>query len=336
VRAPSSRWSLLVAGVVLGVAYGLVTRIAFGAAAMLSSVTYVFLTPVLLGAIPLLIVSEPTLRAYRSLIFLPWLTLGGLFLAFAALRIEGAMCLVVLAAPFLVTSLLGAFIVRAIRLRREARRTMLSAFVVVPILLAPLEQAVRSPSRVFAITSEVTVRAPASLIWEQIVQVPEIEDREYTSGTFNSMGIPRPLEAKLFGSGVGARREGHFDGGLVLGEEITEWDPSRRVAFSITVRPETIRPVAFDQHVLTGGYFEFIDAAYDLEPLDAVVTRLRLTSRYRLTSKLNFYGRVWGDAILRDFQERLLAVLAARSERIRIVEMTKEALRKSAGSKWGG
>jgi hypothetical protein len=308
------RQRLLWTGVAIGVAYGVLTRLAFGAAGTLASVTFLFITPAVLGAIPLLIANDETLRAYRSLIFLPWIVMAGLFLVFAALRIEGLMCLMILAAPFALVSLLAAFVVRAVRLRRKARRGVLPALVLGPFLLSPIEASVRSPSAVHETVSSVTVRAPAPTIWEQLIRVPEIPDSAYAAGAFNRMGIPRPVEARLFGEGPGARREGRFAGGLRLDERIVDWVPHRRVSFSILVDTSTIRPVVFDRHVLTGGYFEFVDAAYEIEPLGDGTHALRLISRYRLTSKLNFYGRLWGDAILRDFQSRLLAVLAARSE----------------------
>jgi hypothetical protein len=47
--------------------------------------------------------------------------------------------------------------------------------------------------------------------------------------------------------------------------------------------------------------------------------RLRLTSQYRLTSKVNFYGKFWGDIFLADFQDRLLDVIKRRTDRVQTI-----------------
>jgi hypothetical protein len=44
-------------------------------------------------------------------------------------------------------------------------------------------------------------------------------------------------------------------------------------------------------------------------------TKLTLTTHYRLTSKVNFYGKFWSDLILKDFQDRLLHVIEKRCEK---------------------
>jgi hypothetical protein len=310
----TARSKLLVAGVAIGVAYGLVTRLVFGEQATLASVTYLLVTPTILGAVPLMFASDTTLRSYKSLIFLPWVTVVGLALTLAAVRLEGVMCLVILAAPFVLLGTLGAFVYRLLRMRARARRAIAPALLLFPFLLSPLEQAIESPSRVYRVASNVVVRAPADVIWANVIRVAEITPAEYTPGVFHRLGIPRPIEAELLGEGPASRRIGHFEGGLEFAETITEWMPHRRVAFSIEVAPETVRRVVFDQHVLRGSYFKFIDAAYEIEPVGGGAHRLRLISRYRLTSKVNLYGKLWGDAILEDFQDRLLAVIRARCE----------------------
>jgi len=309
-----NRYWILGAGILLGIVYGLIARLAFGESGTLASITYLFVTPAALGAIPLMIVSDDALRSYRWLVFIPAITLLGLFATFAALRVEGLMCLVILAAPFVLAATIGAFLFRLVRLYRRTRNGLAAIIVVGPFLLAPSERLINSPTEIYEVAREVAVRAPADVIWNQVIRVESIRPHEYAAGAFQWLGIPRPIEAALSGEGLGAARTGRFEGGLRLSERITEWTPYQRVAFSITVEPESIRPVVFDQHVLTGNYFRFIDAAYEIVPAGGTVRTLRLISRYELTSNLNFYGRWWGDAILRDFQDRLLQVIKQRSE----------------------
>ena len=71
----------------------------------------------------------------------------------------------------------------------------------------------------------------------------------------------------------------------------------------------------FDQHILNGNYFNFVNATYQLENIGNGDVKLKLTSSYQLTSTINFYGAFWGDIILSDFQDRLLAVIETRCEK---------------------
>jgi len=71
----------------------------------------------------------------------------------------------------------------------------------------------------------------------------------------------------------------------------------------------------FDQHILKGNYFTFVDATYELTDLKNGQVKLTLSSSYQLTSKINFYGKFWGNLILSDFQDRLLDVIESRCEK---------------------
>ncbi|UPT67222.1 MAG: hypothetical protein M0D57_00535 [Sphingobacteriales bacterium JAD_PAG50586_3] len=95
---------------------------------------------------------------------------------------------------------------------------------------------------------------------------------------------------------------------------VTEYDTNKKISFAIKVNPSTVRSEIFDQHVLNGNYFNFVNASYELEPINDKQVKLTLTSGYRLTSKINFYSHIWGDLILEDFQDRLLAVIKMRCD----------------------
>ncbi|MBP9664255.1 MAG: hypothetical protein KBD94_06500 [Pyrinomonadaceae bacterium] len=309
---------LVALGVLIGIGYGLITRLIWGQQMALASLTYLFLIPTVLGVIPLIFANEAQVRSYLYIIFIPWLTVLSFFLTMWILRIESLICLIILGAPFFVLGTIGALIFRLVLLHQKAKKNVLPAiaFMMLPVLLAPVENAVNSPSQVYAVTSEVVIDARPDNVWKNIVRVPEISEGEYRSGVFHSLGIPRPIEAELIAEGPGAMRKGHFEGGLTFTEHIIDWQPHRKVAFDIVVDPDTIAERVFDQHVLKGNYFTFIDAGYEIESINETQVRLRLTSQYRLTSKVNFYGKFWGDIILADFQDRLLDVIKRRCDRV--------------------
>lgn len=306
------KYGLLIIGIALGVLFGVLIRLY--STRSLASVTFLFITPMVLGMIPLMFANTEKLRSYRTTIFVPSLTYLAFFLAMFLLRIEEILCLMILGAPFFVLSLLGAFIYRLVRINREKNKGKLLTLVALPFLLVPLEGYIKAPSDTFSIHSEVIVKATPEEVWENIVEVKTIEEQEYSAGVFNKLGIPRPISASVDRREVGGHRTGHFEGGLKFTETITEYLPNKKVAFNIQVAPETVRPRIFDQHVLKGNYFTFVDATYELTELGDGLVKLNLSSRYQLTSTINFYGKFWGDIILSDFQERLLKVIAKRCE----------------------
>ncbi|MFT3704711.1 MAG: hypothetical protein QM802_20265 [Agriterribacter sp.] len=76
-------------------------------------------------------------------------------------------------------------------------------------------------------------------------------EKEYNKGFLNYAGIPRPLFAELDKDTVGAKRIGHFEGGLMFEEKVTSWKRNQeKIAFDITVVPSSIRETVFDQHIL--------------------------------------------------------------------------------------
>ena len=310
----TQKHKLLFLGILAGIVYALATRFLFGQRASLVSITYLFLVPAALGAIPLLFANDKQIKSYAIIIFIPWLTVGAALLIMVLMGWEDAICLLILAAPFIILVTLIALVFRFVAIHRSNKRKTLMAIVLLPFLLSPIEEAFESPSKICTVTNEVTINADPELVWNNIIRVPEIKNTEYKPGFFNRLGIPRPVEAKLADEKLGALRIGHFQGGLTFIEHITDWQPNKRVSFDIQLDPKTIRDRVFDQHVLKGNYFNFVNATYEIEPINDKQLKLRLISSYRLTSKVNFYNKFWGDLILRDFQDRLLTVIKHRCD----------------------
>jgi hypothetical protein len=308
------KYKLLIIGIVLGIAYGLVTRFIFGEKATLASITYLFIIPTILGIVPLMFADNEQLKSYRNIIFVPWLTVATFFFTMLLLEIEEFVCLLILAGPFFILGTIGAFIFRLVQINKQKNRKKLLTIVLIPFLLAPIEEYIKSPSATFKIESEVVISAPSEKIWNNIVEVRAIQENEYNSGFFNLIGIPRPLSATVDRKEIGGRRIGNFEGGLRFIETITHYKSKQIVSFDIVVDPNSVRQNVFDQHVLNGNYFSFVDATYELKTLANGKVKLKLSSNYQLTSTINFYGKFWGDLILKDFQDRLLDVIKKRCE----------------------
>lgn len=302
----------LITGILIGVAYGLLTRLVFGEEATLASITYLFIIPTILGIIPLMFADNDQLKSYKNIIFIPWLTVATFFLTLFLVGMEEAICLLILAGPFFILGTLGAFIYRLVQINKQKRKGKLLTLILIPFLFSPIEECVKSPSAIFKIESEVIISATPQAVWANIVEVKTIQESEYTAGFFNKIGIPRPLSATVNKKDLGGQRIGNFEGGLRFVETIRQYDPAKTISFDIVVDPKSVRQTVFDQHVLNGNYFTFVDATYELMDLPNGQVKLKLSSSYQLTSKINAYGKFWGDIILKDFQDRLLEVIKKR------------------------
>lgn len=309
------KYGLLIIGILVGVAYGLLARYYFGVGDTLASITFLFVVPSVLGVIPLMFATNEQLKSYKNIIFIPWVTLITFFFLMMLFRLEEVACLLFLAAPFFALATLIAFIYRLVQLNKEKKKGKLLALAIMPFLLIQIEQYIKSPSATFNVKSEVIVAATEETIWNNIVEVRPIQAEEYNSGFFNNIGIPRPISAAVDKKEIGGHRIGNFDGGLQFVETITIYEPNNAISFDIKVDPKSVGPKIFDQHVLNGNYFRFVDANYELYSLGNGQVRLRLASNYQLTSKINFYGKFWGNIILKDFQDRLLEVIKVRCEK---------------------
>jgi hypothetical protein len=308
------KYGLLTIGVTLGILYGLITRLVLGQSATLASLTYLFVIPTILGIIPLMFADNEKLKSYRNLIFIPWLTIASFFLTMFLLGMEDFICLLVLAGPFFILGTVGALIFSIIQINKDKNKGKLFTLVLLPFLFAAVEDYIKSPSAVYNSKTEVIINATAEQIWDNIVEVRPIEAREYQAGFFNSIGIPRPISATVDRKELGGHRTGNFEGGLKFIETITKYEQNKKVSFDIKIDPGSVRQKVFDQHVLNGNYFTFVDATYELSDLKNGQVKLTLLSSYQLTSTVNFYGKFWGDLILTDFQSRLLKVIKMRCE----------------------
>ena len=308
------KYVLLIIGIVVGVGYGLLTRFVFGEKATLASITYLFIIPTILGIVPLMFADNEQLKSYKNIIFIPWLTVATFFLTMFLVGLEEFICLLILAGPFFILATIGAFIYRLVQINRQKSNGKIFMMMLIPFLFSPIEELVKSPSSIFKVESETVISTSPEIVWNNIVEVNTIKENEYTPGFFNGIGIPRPLSATVNEKKVGGQRAGNFEGGLRFVETITTYEENKIVSFNINVDPKSVRPNVFDQHVLNGNYFTFVNATYELTDLGKGQIKLRLSSSYQLTSKINFYGKFWGDIILKDFQDRLLEVIKNRSE----------------------
>jgi hypothetical protein len=74
-----------------------------------------------------------------------------------------------------------------------------------------------------------------------------------------------------------------------------------------------------DEHVVVGGkYFDLYDTTFDLIPVSEKLTRIEITSHYRVSTGVNFYGVPVARLIAKDFMMSILQLYKNRSERVKV------------------
>jgi len=280
----------------------------------LFSVTFVWIVPVIIGVTPMLFASNDQLssKSYRA--FTPVFTNLIFFIFCFITRIEDLLCIIIIALPFMIGAMVGGLVFGALILTFRERRGIIYSILLIPFLAGAIEEQFKIPSGIYEVKNAIIINNNADSIWNNVVRVKEIKGSEYSKGIFNYAGIPRPLYAELDKNGIGANRVGHFEGGLTFRETVNEWEPNKKVSFSIKMVPSTIRQTVFDQHVLRGKHFKFVGASYELTKISDNKTLLTLSSSYQLDTRINYYGSTWGNLLLSDFQQRLLEVIKNRCE----------------------
>ena len=275
------------------------------------SIAFLFLGPVAVGYLTVRMHPAPS---WPFRLFAPWLAilLGVVVIALTAY--EGWAC-IVMGLPFLLPiSTLGGLLGALPALRGRSPMPVV-AFALLPVVVGPLEQRVPQPADLRTVASVIEIAAPPSRVWQEVVQVPAIAPSEIPDALYLRMGFPRPISATIDGYGVGAMRRATFAGNLVFHETVTDWREPSLLSFRIAAQTDSIPPTTLDRHIVIGGaYFDVLQGTYELVPLASGGTRLRLTSRLRVSTHLNAYAGPWADAIMRSIQETILAVEKKRAE----------------------
>ena len=129
------------------------------------------------------------------------------------------------------------------------------------------------------------------------------------------LGLPRPTGAKLTGRGEGAVRDAEWQGGVRFREIVTRWQPDRALQWRFSFPDASIR-LRTDEHIDPHGRHLWIESGgYDLIPTQDGGTKIRLWTRYRAATPLNAYAAMWGEMILGDIQNNVLAIVAGRIAR---------------------
>jgi hypothetical protein len=163
--------------------------------------------------------------------------------------------------------------------------------------------------RRYSIEQVVAVAAAPEVVWREVtmVDIAAFDHPAYLA----MLGIPKPLRADVLRPGVGGARVAYFSNGRRFAQEITEWRPPERYAFTFRADPGFRVGYVLD---LADGPFRMVAGAYRIEPA-AGGARLALSSEYELRGVAGTLLRLPVRLVLHLFQAYLLRGIRTNAER---------------------
>jgi hypothetical protein len=276
------------------------------------SITFIWIVPIVVGVIPILFAREEILKSKWKQFVFPFLSVLLFFLFTLSSGIEDWLCILIISFPFLASAGAVGLIFSTYLKKRKSNKMYSILFI--PLILSPLENYFPNQKDIYNIKSEIIIKGDKEQVWNNIIEVPTIEENEYEYGFYNYIGVPRPINSKIEIINGKEYRIGYFTEGLKLYETISEKDSLNFVNFKIHIEESELRNTPTDKHLLKSNYFKFDNISYSLKTQSNGETKLSLNCEYSMNSKMNFYASFWANQIIKDFEKRLLKVLKNKIE----------------------
>ena len=311
----NSRLRTLMIGLTIGVLYAFFVMLLVTYFHKNVSITYIFILPLTLGAIPVFFSTKEQLESYKMYLIYPWIISFNFFILAWLFGFEGMICLTIIVAPFFIIGTIGAFIFRLIKLQNEGKGTKLYSFFLMPLLFLAIESNIHPTKQIHTVITSIQINSDQEKIWNNIKNVKNIREEEIDRHFIHFMGIPKPINGELNEEKIGGIRKITWEKGIKFEETITAWNEGVGFSYNIDVDPKSIPPQTLDEHVMIGGkYFDVLRGSYEIVQISKENFKVILTCTYRVTTNLNTYSKTWANFILNDFNNMILGVIKNRCE----------------------
>lgn len=309
-------------GILLGALYGLLLRLVFkgdkeGILQGFSAMTAAFalVAPFAIGAITVYVAERQDRQTIGYYIVGPWMAMTLFLTGTVITLIEGSICIIMASPLFFIGASIGGLCMGAIcRMLPKPLHTM-QAIAVLPLLLMLGERQIALPNDVQQVRQSIYIDAPAPVVWQLINYPLNIQPEEMKGGWAYLIGVPYPLEARTLDGKVGGKRRLQWQRGVSFDEQITEWQPNQKVAWTYQFQPDSFPPGSMDDHVMVGGdYFNLVDTSYTLTP-HGKGTRLDVLVDYRVSTHFNWYAKPLAHAMIDNTAATILNFYKLRSEK---------------------
>lgn len=276
---------------------------------------FLMLVPFALGGL----VTGAGLKIYTSAgcIFAPLILFAIIFPFVYFGLAEGLVC-ILMALPFWLAAGLGgglaAYLIRR-RARREIARLNVIALLTVPFAFIYVEEVSPPQWQEREVVRSVTIGASADDVWPLLISIPGITPYEgQPTFTHDWVGIARPSEARLIERDGMLVREAKWGRDIRFEERITHLSPGKSIAWDFAFPDNSVQAYT-DRHISPDGpLLTIARGGYRIEPLGDDRVRVTLHTTYRMRSRLAWYLEAWGELLLGDVQDNVLAIIKQRAE----------------------
>ncbi len=310
-----------VTAMLAGAIYGLLLRLGFEASDRfpfleIVSLAFLVVCPFSVGAIAVIWKAGRERISFKDQLIVSALAILLFLMATFVTLLEGMICIVLMAPVFIIASVIGGVMAGFVHNRWRAKPQSLMAFALLPFLVVPFEGRMPQAHDEQSVTNSIIVNASPEQVFAVLGTVQNIQPDELGFSFLHLIGLPKPIEAQMSGSGKGSVRTSRWEKDVWFQEQITSWQAPREMKWNFIIPPGAIPREALDRHVEVGGeYFDLVSGGYTLQPLANGQTELSLTTRFANKSSLQLYGNLWGKMVLADFHESILGLMKQRAER---------------------
>jgi hypothetical protein len=235
---------------------------------------------------------------------------------------EGAIC-IAMVMPIWLAAAIGGGLIQLLNARRSARlekdpdKLLSVGWTALPLLILAAETAAPLHWTRESVTREIVIQASPQEVWPLLLSIPNIApDEGRPNVSQDLLGIPRPSNAVLVRSNGKLVRKAQWGHDVRFEEHILAIEPHRAISWAFAFPDRSVQQ-STDRHISPDGPILRIDRGrYDLKEIAPGVTRLRLVTHYRMKTRLAPYLRWWGDTLLGDIQDNVLAIVKDRAEKL--------------------
>lgn len=307
-------------GIALGVSCGLLVRVMFEWRLLsnvfeIISTGFLIFAPISVGAISVYFSHKDIESGSASRMGVAAATMLFFLVSMFLLLLEGLVCIILVAPVFMIASLMGGAIMGLVLKYTKKSNGVVSCIAILPFALSFAETLLPVKPGDTEVRNSIEIDASADLIFHKLYNVSEISSDELGFSFMHLVGLPRPIEAQMDATGIGAVRTSRWGKGVEFQERITEWEASRKMMYEFIIPKGSIPRDALDRHVELGGeYFTVVSGGYEIECASAQRCTLHLHTVYRNSSRLQLYGNIWAHIVLSDFHSSILGLMKNRAE----------------------
>lgn len=285
-----------------------------------SGIVFMVIFPFAIGA--LITGAGMQVYSHYGCIFAPLLIFAVLFPLMHFAGAEGLVCIIMVLPFWLAAGLGGGLATWMIRRRQQRRgdedgttRVQVIGLLALPFALLYAEEASPPDWQTRTVVRSVEIAAAPQDVWPLLLSIPAVRaDEGLATFTHNVAGIPRPAEARLERRDGALVRVGRWGEDIRFEERVTTLVPGKAIGWNFAF-PDTSVQDYTDHHISPDGpMLKISHGGYTLTPLAGGGVRVSLATTYRMRSRLGWYAGLWGEQMLGDVHDNVLAIIKTRAE----------------------